>query len=382
MRSLNKIYFPNLNGLRFIAAFVVIIHHLEQLLFIYGLNNHWDSPVIKAIGGLGVELFFVLSGFLITFLLLAEENNTKTISIKDFYIRRILRIWPLYYLIIILAFFVLPQFDFFNLPKYNDQVNAKFSMSLILFVVFLPNLLLNGYGIVVPYASQSWSVGVEEQFYLIWPLIMKLFRNKLLALLSVIVFYLLIQYFAFRFIKHFFFGNTKMELFRVFWNSFHIQCMAIGGIFSYLLFKKHFIYKLLCNNYIFYFAIISLLLLIAYNIILPYFNRELYAIIFGIIILNLASAKSKGFFLENKIMNYLGKISYGLYMYHVIAIVICVKVFSYFNILHFHLTLLLSCLIITILFSSFSYKYIEKRFIILKTRYSKILSGDNVIKIP
>ncbi|GHT66178.1 hypothetical protein AGMMS50239_27220 [Bacteroidia bacterium] len=89
----DKIYFPNLNGLRFIAALMVIVCHLEQFLFIFGYANHWSS--VSILGTLGVQLFFVLSGFLITYLLLSEENKTKTISIKDFYIRRILRIWPL-----------------------------------------------------------------------------------------------------------------------------------------------------------------------------------------------------------------------------------------------------------------------------------------------
>ena len=98
----NKIYFPNLNGIRFIAAFAVILHHLEQFKYLLGYKNNWENPIIHQIGPLGVILFFVLSGFLITYLLLVEEKQTKTISIKSFYMRRILRIWPLYYLIILL----------------------------------------------------------------------------------------------------------------------------------------------------------------------------------------------------------------------------------------------------------------------------------------
>ncbi|WP_164891118.1 acyltransferase family protein, partial [Botryobacter ruber] len=69
---MNKIYFPNLNGLRFIAAFVVIIHHMEQIKSLLGLQNYWSNPFISVVGKLGVVLFFVLSGFLITYLLLVE----------------------------------------------------------------------------------------------------------------------------------------------------------------------------------------------------------------------------------------------------------------------------------------------------------------------
>ena len=92
---MKKIYFPNLNGLRFIAAFMVIVHHVEQFKSLFGLENVFhESPFISIVGKLGVVLFFVLSGFLITYLLLVEEEVTGTISIKSFYIRRFLRIWP------------------------------------------------------------------------------------------------------------------------------------------------------------------------------------------------------------------------------------------------------------------------------------------------
>ena len=59
----NKIYFPNLNGIRFIAAFLVIIHHVEQIKDLLGMKSKWSNPVINLIGPLGVILFFVLSGF-------------------------------------------------------------------------------------------------------------------------------------------------------------------------------------------------------------------------------------------------------------------------------------------------------------------------------
>ena len=136
----DKIYFPNLNGLRFIAALLVIIHHLEQLLSAFGLKNYWDNPVIESIGGLGVELFFVLSGFLISYLLFTEEQRTSTISIKNFYIRRVLRIWPLYYLIGFLAFFLLPNISMFDIPVWGDQLSANYDLSLLLYILFLPTV--------------------------------------------------------------------------------------------------------------------------------------------------------------------------------------------------------------------------------------------------
>ena len=175
-----RIYFPNLNGLRFIAAFLVIIHHIEQLKYIFKIDNYWTTiPFIEVIGFLGVVLFFVLSGFLITYLLLAEESSFKAISIRKFYIRRVLRIWPLYFMIVFLAFFILPNISFFTLPGFfnsKEALHGGFIIKLFLYLIFVPNLAVILIGI-VPYASHTWSVGVEEQYYVVWPVILKYFKK-------------------------------------------------------------------------------------------------------------------------------------------------------------------------------------------------------------
>lgn len=88
----SKVYFPGLNSLRFIAASVVIVHHIEQIKSLSGYQNYFDNIFIHNIGGYAVTFFFALSGFLITYLLLVEQARTKTISIRSFYIRRTLRI--------------------------------------------------------------------------------------------------------------------------------------------------------------------------------------------------------------------------------------------------------------------------------------------------
>ena len=89
-------YFPNLNSLRFVAASLVIIHHVESRKHFFKLDNLYQIDFFEIIGKLGVVLFFVLSGFLITSLLLQEYEEKNSISFKKFYMRRILRIWPLY----------------------------------------------------------------------------------------------------------------------------------------------------------------------------------------------------------------------------------------------------------------------------------------------
>ena len=102
-----KVYLPGLNGVRFIAASMVMVSHIEQGKSTVGLANWFseEHPLIYR-GELGVTLFFVLSGFLISYLLLTEFKTTQTISIRNFYIRRVLRIWPLYFLIVFLGWVI------------------------------------------------------------------------------------------------------------------------------------------------------------------------------------------------------------------------------------------------------------------------------------
>ena len=101
-----KIFFKGLNELRAIAALAVLFHHVELFKNKEGfsslLNFKYSSYLISHIGRNGVNLFFVLSGFLITFLLLQEKENNSTIMLKKFFLRRIFRIWPLYYFILII----------------------------------------------------------------------------------------------------------------------------------------------------------------------------------------------------------------------------------------------------------------------------------------
>jgi len=111
IRKPNKIYFGGLNELRAIAALGVVTHHIEQIKGMNGFSglNENLSFLIHNLGKASVDLFFVLSGFLISFLLLQEkENNFGKINIKKFYYRRIFRIWPLYYFIMFISFIVIP----------------------------------------------------------------------------------------------------------------------------------------------------------------------------------------------------------------------------------------------------------------------------------
>lgn len=381
--SADRIYFPNLNGLRFIAALLVIIHHIEQIKYIYGMPNDFSSSFVQIIGELGVILFFVLSGFLITYLLLEEEKRTNTIAVKNFYLRRILRIWPLYFLIVFVALFILPNIPLFVLPEYGREVIYEdLPAKILLYVFFLPNLVSPLYG-VVPYASLTWSIGTEEQFYLIWPPILKFFKKYRALLMLVILFgYLLVARALFSSRTDFI--PLKYEL-NAFWQTFNIASMAIGGFFALLLHSNSRFLKLFLNSPVFY-TVLGFTSWLLYQGVyfphvtvndmpFPYLYKEFYSIWFGIIILNFAANRENLISLEAKPLRYLGKISYGLYMYHSIGIVLALQTLRWLGVSSNAAIYALS-LILTILLAGTSYKYFESYFLNLKTNFTRIRSGD------
>ncbi|RCR69798.1 acyltransferase family protein [Larkinella punicea] len=370
---MRAVYFPNLNGLRFIAALWVIIHHIEQIKLIFKVDNYWHLPFVDLIGKLGVVLFFVLSGFLITYLLLQERAVTGTIAIRHFYLRRVLRIWPLYYLIVALGLFVLPHIPFFDIPVYSDLLHRSFLVKVILFIVILPNLVATP----VPHINQTWSIGVEEQFYAFWPLLMKKVGHPLRVAVGTIVVYLLIK-FGLLFLTSNGITNQAISFIAKFWNSFNVDCMAIGGVIAWALFyRREGILRVLFNRWLQAGVYLLTAFMIVRGVEIPYLHQETYACLFAVIILNLAANKQTLIKLEHPILHYLGKISFGIYMYHMIAIVIAFKllqpVFPGNNWLLYSASILL-----TILLAAASYEWFERRFIKAKIKYSKVVSGDNI----
>ena len=359
--------------MRFIAAFLVIIHHIEKIKSIYKLENYWGSiKFIGIIGKLGVVLFFVLSEFLITYLLLAEEKTFKKISIKKFYMRRVLRIWPLYFLIIFLAFWVLTKFDIFLFPGYsNEQLYTNLVLKLVFFLLFFPNLVLIVFGI-VPYASQTWSIGTEEQFYLVWPLILSYFKkNRVLLMVMIIILYFISKIFLISSYSSFLPYRSTISAFM---NTFRIDCMAIGAFFSVLLFEKKRVLTYFLRNDLFYFCILLAIICMLFGVSIPYFQYEFYAVLFGIIILNFSANTKIKISFEYRFLNYLGSISYGLYMFHPIGIVLAITIGNYFELLTNWFFYPLSFLI-TILISAVSYKYFESFFLKFKNRFSNVASN-------
>ncbi|MDD5151084.1 MAG: acyltransferase [Flavobacterium sp.] len=358
----DKLYFNNLNGLRFIAALLVIISHLELNKSYFNEPNYFQN--IKELGRLGVSLFFVLSGFLITYLLVKEKEKNGFIAIKNFYLRRIYRIWPLYYVIVLLSLFVLPHFIAFNIPHLKLNIESSFRLVLVvfLFVFFLTNVLVNIK--LIPFATQTWSIGTEEQFYLIWPLIIDKF-NKLKPLFIgiLLVYNLLLFVFELGVVPEF----KYFDLFKNFIHLFQLDSLTIGALGALLLNCKSILVRKITSIPIFILVLVIIILSVVFHLYFGFLASSSFALLFIVVILNLVNHPKLIALLENKTFNFLGKISYGLYMYHQIVIVFVLNFLLKYNIYNSFFLYVLS-IGLTVLVAKISYRFLEQPFLIKKEK--------------
>jgi peptidoglycan/LPS O-acetylase OafA/YrhL len=362
---MKSIYFKNLYALRFIGAFAVILGHIELIKSFENIQNLMSLPFYKSTNGhIGVILFFVLSGFLITYFLLEELNTTGKINFKTFYIKRLLRIWPIYYLMVIFSVLIFPEI-LHVIDGSKEKIILKDS---IYYWLFLPNIA-KSLKHFIQGATHLWSIGVEEQFYLIWPILLLFFKKyiKILLCSIIIIFSLTTPFIDFLNVHSSFFKDnlSLKNILSSFFSGFKINAMAIGGIFAYINYSQKESMNFIKNDL----SEIILVVITMYCWIsgktFGTYTDEIYSILFGIIIFIFTTRKNSFFNLENKIYIFFGKISYGLYVYHWVIILLLVKIMKnnsnvFYNEFINNLLLYSLSLILTTLFSYFSYKYIEK----------------------
>ncbi len=322
MKKYNNIsLFEGLNSLRFFAAFFVLMHHSETIRKKNGLENfEWLSLFRN--GGNAVTFFFVLSGFLITYLLLKEYNQTGTVSIKKFYFKRVLRIWPLYFLLFIIGTLILPEL--LSLLKINYEIPYNFGQVWYYFIFFLPGLVTFYFGHHL--LEPLWSIGVEEVFYLIWAPIFKFGKRMILPILISII---LLKIILIIVVTYF----TKNELFAYIVNTFSFEAMAIGGLGAYFIYNRQrplsnlFIYKKPMQVMIYLVLAIYLTFHInidhiAWNSVfkIPVASGILIDLIFLYLIIGVALIDNSIIKFRSSVLAYLGEISYGIYMYHMMLI--------------------------------------------------------------
>ncbi len=328
----------------------------------YFQNDFYASVTsLFHIGIFGVNFFFVLSGFLITWLLI-EEKRERRINIPKFYIRRVLRIWPVYYLVLSVGFVVVP-FAQQLLGNTSYQEDA----TLLPYIFFYNNFISEPNSAIL---GILWSIAVEEQFYLLWPIILMLIPEKYLGW---VFFFLIIFSFL---LRTFFIGYGYTNTFSC------MSDLAMGGYFAFDAIRNIGVRKRIET---FPKWTISCIYVIGVCIFLfrdtwsdirfIYVNeRLLFSIFFGFVIVEQCFSHNSIIKIkEFKKITYLGRISYGLYMYHFIAIYVVSKVFELFfeeTIITIVIIEPLISFLMTLLIAYVSFRYFESYFLKMKRKFA------------
>ncbi|MCC5612319.1 acyltransferase [Nostoc sp. CHAB 5834] len=358
MKKEKILYLTGLNGLRAIAALSVLISHVVMPgIADFGLKHSFRLPLAE----FGVTLFFVISGFLITYLLLLEKDKSP-ISVRNFYMRRILRIWPLYYGYIF-AYLVLIVFS----RSSNSELSSNFYWYLF-FAANIPFVINEGILLLVHY----WSIGVEEQFYIFWPWFVKISRGKLIVCSLILLMVILSSKLLF----WYFLGKESVSY--RFLSATRFHCMIVGAVGSIFYYQdkylKFFNWKVLQLLSWAFFVLIGFgLIQIPATI-----SHEFFSIISLILIAEQVSSSNKVISLELPVLNFIGKISYGIYVIHPMVILLISPVIKGLllgdvlkNILAYS-----SVITITIGLAYLSYEYLEKPFLKYKDKFSVIKSSN------
>jgi peptidoglycan/LPS O-acetylase OafA/YrhL len=365
MISSKPVYFEQLNGIRFIAVFLVLI-------------DHWLIPInpFSFFGHLGVVMFFVLSGFLITRILFENADSCRAhhsspiVKMVRFIYRRSLRIFPIYFLLLAMG-------AIFSISNFDQLV--------IWLLTYTPNIYIIVNNTWIGIWDHLWTLAVEEQYYLFFPLLI-LFsqaRNYFKILVGMIFVGL-----VFRFS---FYLTNSHDFKESYWFVAHVNTISaldsfgLGGLLAYLYtYKKDFFERFFSNSYyllssiFFYFFVLILSKYSKYdhdNIWAIVFERFFAGLFSFFLIAQAIGSRSwmLGRFLTFSWVSYIGQISYGIYLYHNVVynyyhekgntiIGYLATFLPNFNVElpNFILMKFVLSLIIVIILASFSWFFIEK----------------------
>ncbi|OZC02577.1 acyltransferase family protein [Rubricoccus marinus] len=356
---------PNLDPVRFLLAALVVVFHVPDISATVGMPS-WSGLSVLNRGEEAVYGFFVLSGFLITYLLIKEKAKHGTVSIRQFYIRRALRIWPVYFLV--LGFGLL----YYNviLPMVGMPFEVEYSIgeALAYNVLFLPNIFAYSYdtgGILVV----LWSIGIEEQFYILWGPLSKYLPSQLFAPFLAAFFVVFGAVFWFSPLAA---VLLKYKMFFYYFAAgglFGTWAARGQGDFSHAVFSKP-VQALALGLAMLYYTTGVLQAALA-----PWALHLADAWLFSYLVFNFGFNPNKLFTLRSEALDYLGQISYGIYMYHMIALNFVLFVFLQFRldeVFGFAGSILVInglTMALAIFGASLSYRYFESFFIRLKGRY-------------
>jgi peptidoglycan/LPS O-acetylase OafA/YrhL len=368
-RHAERFYRPELDVLRFFAFLgVFIFHAAPRTMDFYDRAGypHWLSSLLIptfGAGAYGVDLFFALSAYLITSLLLRERAATGALDLRGFYLRRILRIWPLY-----LAFVVFAAVFAALVPGQHLPMKYVVGYSLL-----AGNWVYAFYGLPASFAVPLWTVSIEEQFYLAWPLALRKASVRAMAIIAVGI---LLVANAWRI----WLAITAAPAERIEYNTFtRLDPIALGiliALFGHKLpsFTRLQRVAMLCGGVVTWIAVY------AFTVTSPTLKFTTWQMAVGHPFTAMASAAvllsvlgaQHGFF-RSATLIYLGKISYGLYVLHEFAHFCAIRLVPASTPRGVFAQSLVG-LALTILLAAASYRWLESPFLRLKERFAHVQS--------
>jgi peptidoglycan/LPS O-acetylase OafA/YrhL len=281
-------YIPQLDGLRALAVLFVLVAH--------GLDSDLLPSVTKytGFGATGVLIFFVISGFLISRILIRSKGSTK--YFVNFYARRGLRIWPLYYAVLVLSF---------GLLRFGPtQHSVTGGMHVWVYLVYLQNLVY-GHRLVPVGLGPTWTLAVEEQFYLAWPIVVYFSSKRTFRWLCLI---LLVASPIIRSSNYFDSWNTLCQ----------IDALAVGALFAceyddlglWLKISRYAVFLLPLGMY---------LQVSSFDLLTKWLSPKLFQIYGGaaLVVLTIHASTLAASVFANSALRYIGRISYGIYLFNV-----------------------------------------------------------------
>lgn len=346
-------YSPELDALRFFAALLVIIHHGP---LVPGLG------LLKTYGWIGVDLFLCLSAYLLTTLLRLEYKRTGTIRLRSFFIRRALRIWPLYFgfasVMCVIAVVVF---------HHSPLVAAGWWLSHLTFSANLMTALL---GLsVLPFTSHLWTISLEEQAYLVIPLALFAFSEKRLSTRWLIIAAVIVLALLYAGRIGFWIAGVSTD--RLLVTPFRADGIVLGVAAALLIERAGLPSRALCFGLL----TAGFVLMVIFEQANPA-NNPLpvlltYPVLIGACLCALLGVVQTRFRWPPLV--YLGKVSFGIYIYHTLAIRVAERSLEKLGIVHpaavLALTLVLACTAAIL-----SYKLFETPFLRLKERFTVIRS--------
>ncbi len=316
MNTRSVAHFKGFHALRFFAALLVVFHHAESL------RKDHDLTHLKAFsffnnGTTAVTFFFVLSGFLITYLLEKEYQQRRKIAIGWFYWKRVVRIWPLYFLLLFIGLFLQPTIlKIFELPY---EMPYTIGETWYYFLLFLPGLVTFYFGNHL--LEPLWSIGVEEVFYVLWAPIYRYLRR--------IIAWIIVAFVLFKCVALFWIDSGKItDVWAFLLRTHQFESMAIGGGTALIFyhygdrFSKAFMQVLGITALMFSLAVFFTNRYPWPELIHQYvFDWPLVkSIFFAAVLLGLNYLPLMQDRLSAKWLEWGGSISYGIYMLHLVVL--------------------------------------------------------------